>query len=51
MQAPKAKLTRALEQLAQKLSPPADAKTEPDEKKVRKGLFGFLGSGAKSGAK
>lgn len=47
MQAPKAKLTRALEQLAQQLSPTADAKPEPEEKKVRKGLFGFLGSGAK----
>jgi pilus assembly protein CpaE len=47
MQAPKAKLTRALEQLAQQLSPPADAKAETEEKKVRKGLFGFLGSGAR----
>src|SRR5579872_2853011 len=51
MQAPKAKLTRALEQLAQKLSPPPDAKVDSEDKKVRKGLFGFLGSGAKSGAK
>jgi pilus assembly protein CpaE len=47
MQAPKAKLTRALEQLAQQLSPSAEAKPDQDEKKVRKGLFSFLGSGAK----
>ena len=47
MQAPKSKLTRALEQIAgqldQTLASPADA----EEKKARKGLFGFLGSGAK----
>jgi pilus assembly protein CpaE len=47
IQAPKAKLTRALEQLAQQLSPSIDPKAEGDEKKARKGLFGFLGSGAK----
>lgn len=47
IQAPKAKLTRALEQLAQQLSPSVDPKAEAEEKKARKGLFGFLGSGAK----
>jgi pilus assembly protein CpaE len=47
MQAPKAKLTRALELIAEQLSPPDVPKAEPDEKKARKGLFGFLGSGAK----
>lgn len=47
MQSPKAKLTRALEQIAQQLSQPAGAAAESDEKKPRKGLFGFLGSGAK----
>ncbi len=47
MQAPKAKLTRALELIAEQLSPPDAPKPEPDEKKTRKGLFGFLGSGAK----
>jgi pilus assembly protein CpaE len=47
MQAPKARLTRALEQLAQQLTQPEGAKAETDEKKGRKGLFSFLGSGAK----
>jgi pilus assembly protein CpaE len=47
MQAPRAKLTRALELIAEQLSPPDAPKAEPDEKKTRKGLFGFLGSGAK----
>jgi pilus assembly protein CpaE len=47
MQAPKAKLTRALELIAEQLSPPDAPRAEPDEKKTRKGLFGFLGSGAK----
>jgi pilus assembly protein CpaE len=47
MQAPRAKLTRALELIAEQLSPPDTPKVEPDEKKTRKGLFGFLGSGAK----
>ncbi len=51
MQAPRAKLTRALEQLAQQLSQVEGAKPEIEEKKARKGLFGFLGSGAKSPAK
>lgn len=47
IQAPKAKLTRALEQLAQQISPPTDGKPELEEKKARKGLFGFLGSGTR----
>lgn len=46
MQAPRAKLTRSLEQLAQLLDQ-ADAKGEVEEKKPRKGLFSFLGSGAR----
>jgi pilus assembly protein CpaE len=47
MQAPRAKLTRALELIAEQLSPPDAPKAEPEEKKTRKGLFGFLGSGAR----
>ncbi len=47
MQAPKAKLTKALEQIAVQLSQPGGTVAEPEEKKPRKGLFGFLGSGAK----
>jgi pilus assembly protein CpaE len=47
MQAPRAKLTRALELIAEQLSPADAPKVETDEKKTRKGLFGFLGSGAK----
>jgi pilus assembly protein CpaE len=47
MQAPKAKLTRTIEQLAQEVTQSEGAKAEADEKKVRKGLFSFLGSGAK----
>lgn len=47
MQAPKAKLTRAFEQIAQDFSPESGSKTDSDDKKPRKGLFGFLGSGAK----
>ncbi|MBI3860502.1 MAG: AAA family ATPase [Planctomycetia bacterium] len=48
MQAPKAKLTRAIEQMAQQFGQPeAGAKPEVDDKKARKGLFSFLGSGAK----
>jgi pilus assembly protein CpaE len=47
MQAPRAKLTRALELVAEHLSPADAPKVEPEEKKIRKGLFGFLGSGAK----
>ena len=47
MQAPKAKLTRAFEQIAAQLGNSDGLKAEPEEKKSRKGLFGFLGSGAK----
>lgn len=49
MQAPKAKLTRAIELLAEEFNHPENPKTEPDdrEKRSRKGLFSFLGSGAK----
>jgi pilus assembly protein CpaE len=47
MQAPKARLTRTFEQLAQQLTQPEGGKGEADEKKVRKGLFSFLGSGTK----
>lgn len=47
MQAPKAKLTRAFEQIAAQLGSSDGLKAEPEEKKSRKGLFGFLGSGAK----
>lgn len=46
-QAPRAKLTRALEQLAQQLDTTSSPKDEAEEKKPRRGLFGFLGSGAK----
>ncbi len=47
MQSPKAKLTRAIEQVAQQLGQSTDTKVEADDKKPRKGLFSFLGSGAK----
>jgi pilus assembly protein CpaE len=47
MQAPRAKLTRALEVIAEQLSPADAPKAETDDKKSRKGLFRFLGSGAK----
>lgn len=47
MQAPKAKLTRAIEQIAVQLGQADGAKTEVEDKKPRKGLFSFLGSGAK----
>ena len=47
MQAPRAKLTRAIEQLAQSLDVEAAAAgAQPEEKKARKGLFGLF-SGAK----
>src|SRR5262249_30628452 len=46
-QAPRAKLTRALEQLAQALDTTSTPKEDADDKKPRRGLFGFLGSGAK----
>jgi pilus assembly protein CpaE len=44
MQAPRAKLTRAVEQLAQSLD--VSAAEEPEQKKSRKGLFGLF-SGSK----
>jgi pilus assembly protein CpaE len=43
-QAPRSKLTRSLEQLAQQLDQSANPKAD-EEKKPRKGLFSFLGSG------
>lgn len=43
-QAPRSKLTRSLEQLAQQIDRSSDPKPD-EEKKPRKGLFGFLGSG------
>jgi len=46
MQAPRAKITRSLEQLAQQLDLSANPKTE-EERKPRKGLFSFLGSGGR----
>lgn len=50
-QAPRAKITKALEQLAldidKQATPP---KTEQEEAKPRKGLFSFLGSGKGSGS-
>jgi pilus assembly protein CpaE len=45
-QAPRAKLTKSFEQLAQALDQQDAPKAETEEKK-RKGLFSFLGSGAK----
>jgi pilus assembly protein CpaE len=46
LQAPKAKLTRAIEQLAQSLDVDPAAGEQPEEKKSRKGLFGLF-SGAR----
>lgn len=46
MQAPRAKITRSLEQLAQQLDTSANPKAE-EERKPRKGLFSFLGSGGR----
>jgi pilus assembly protein CpaE len=46
-QAPKAKLTRAIEQIAGQLGLAPATSADSDEKKPRKGLFSFLGSGAK----
>lgn len=47
-QAPRAKITKAIEQLAQDLCRTEDAKDEPpDEKKPKKGLFRFLSSNTK----
>jgi pilus assembly protein CpaE len=47
-QAPRAKITKAIEQLAKNLGQVIDTKVEPvDEKKQRKGLFRFLSGSAK----
>jgi pilus assembly protein CpaE len=46
-QAPKARLTRAIEQIAAHLGSSDGLKVETDEKKTRKGLFSFLGSASK----
>lgn len=49
-QAPRAKITKALELLAQDIDKQADApKTDQEEAKPRKGLFSFLSSGKASG--
>ena len=45
VQAPRAKITRAIEQLAQSLDASAMPKLDSEEKKPRKGLFRFLGQG------
>lgn len=47
-QAPRAKITKAIEQLAKNLGQLIDSKVEPvEEKKQRKGLFRFLSGSAK----
>ena len=47
-QAPRAKLTKAIEQLARAIDKGVATEPEaPDDKKGRKGLFSFLGSGQK----
>ena len=47
-QAPKAKLTKSIIQLAQNLDQPAESDEVVEERKpVRKSLFSFLGSGSK----
>ncbi|MDX1969470.1 MAG: response regulator [Planctomycetaceae bacterium] len=45
-QAPRAKLTKAVQQLAQQFDVrPSENEDRPDDKKPRRGLFSFLGSG------
>jgi pilus assembly protein CpaE len=46
-QAPRAKLTKAVQALAQQLDAPAvvEGEDRPDERKPRRGLFSFLGAG------
>ena len=44
-QAPRAKLTRSVEQLAQSLDRADSLDQEPEERKQKKGLFSFLSSG------
>lgn len=46
-QAPRAKLTKSIMQLAQSLDQRPESEEKPEEKKPRKGLFSFLGSGQK----
>jgi pilus assembly protein CpaE len=47
-QAPRAKLTKSIQQLSQSLNAAArSAEEETDERPQRKGLFSFLGSGTK----
>ena len=47
MQSPKAKLTKAIEQLARSIDHSDSDATDTEESKPRKGLFSFLGSGSK----
>ncbi|MEX0715426.1 MAG: AAA family ATPase [Planctomycetaceae bacterium] len=47
MQAPKAKLTRSIEDLARHLDAAALPAAEPADEKRKKGLFSFLGSGSR----
>lgn len=47
VQSPRAKITRAIDQLAQHVAESDAPKTEAEEKKQKKGLFRFLGSGSK----
>jgi pilus assembly protein CpaE len=47
MQAPKAKLTKSIDQLARSIDKSASDEVASQESKTRKGLFGFLSSGSK----
>jgi pilus assembly protein CpaE len=47
MQAPKAKLTKSIAQLARSIDRSASSEEVPEAAKSRKGLFGFLSSGSK----
>ncbi len=47
VQSPRAKITRSLEQLAHSIDGSAHIAPEADDKKQRKGLFSFLGSGSR----
>lgn len=47
VQAPRSKLTKTFQQLAHSLSHTEVTEEKPDERKPRKGLFSFLGSGAR----
>ena len=46
-QAPRAKITRSIEQLAQSIVDAVEKKPEAEERKTRKGLFGFLSNSSK----